>query len=72
MTENKRMRLGDILLMRGLIAVEGLAAALERQRQKRGRLGESIVELGLMSSEQMSAVIDATPVSTGAACLACC
>jgi len=55
------MRLGDILLMRGLIAVEGLASALERQRQKRGRLGESIVELGLMSSEQVSAVIDETP-----------
>jgi hypothetical protein len=61
MTEHKRMRLGDILLMRELIAAEGLAAALERQRQKRGRLGESIVELGLMTPEQMSAVIDETP-----------
>jgi hypothetical protein len=61
MTDSKRMRLGDILLMRGLIAVEGLADALERQRQKRGRLGESIVELGLMSSEEVSAVIDETP-----------
>jgi hypothetical protein len=61
MTENRRMRLGDILLMRELIPAEGLAAALERQRQKRGRLGESIVELGLMTHEQMSAVIDETP-----------
>ena len=61
MTDGKRMRLGDILLMRELIPAEGLAAALERQRQRRGRIGESIVELGLMTPEQMSAVIDQTP-----------
>jgi hypothetical protein len=57
----KRMRLGDILLMRGLIPMEGLSAALERQRERRGRLGQNIIELGLMSPEQLSMVLDETP-----------
>jgi hypothetical protein len=60
-TEAKRMRIGDILLMRGLIPLEGLSAALERQRERRGRLGQSIIELGLMSEDQLSTVLDETP-----------
>ena len=57
------MRLGDILLIRGLVAIDGLKAALNRQRHEGGRLSESIVALGLMSSAQMAAFLDETPAS---------
>ena len=50
-------------LMRGLLAVDGLKSALNRQRHEGGRLSESIVALGLMSSGQMAAVLDETPAS---------
>jgi hypothetical protein len=59
--QSQRMRLGDILLMRGLVGMQGLEAALERQRQQGGRLGESIVALGLLTHEQLTAVLDETP-----------
>jgi hypothetical protein len=55
------MRLGDILLMRGLVSIEGLEAALQQQRQEGGKLGECIVALGLMTAEQLQAVLDETP-----------
>ena len=59
----KPLRLGDILLMRGLVAVDALEAALDRQREKGGRLGESIIALGLMSPGQLKAVLDETPTT---------
>ena len=57
----KPLRLGDLLLMRGLVAVKDLEAALERQRQQGGPLGESVVALGLLSPEQLQAVLRETP-----------
>jgi hypothetical protein len=60
-TPSKRMRLGDILLMRGLVDVDGLEAALDRQQRLGGRIGESIVALGLISFDQLTAVLDETP-----------
>ena len=57
----KPLRLGDVLLMRGLVAVDGLEAALDRQRREGGPLGESVVALGLMTSEQLLAVLRETP-----------
>ncbi len=60
-TSSKQMRLGEILLMRGLVTVEGIEAALARQRREGGRLGENIVFLGLMSEAQLAAVLDETP-----------
>jgi hypothetical protein len=60
-TPSKCMRLGDILLMRGLVDVDGLEAALDRQRALGGRIGESIVALGLISPDQLTAVLDETP-----------
>ncbi len=55
------MRLGDILLMRGLVGSSGIESAVERQRQLGGRLGENLIALGLMTTEQLYAVIDQTP-----------
>jgi len=55
------MRLGDILLYRGLVSAEGLERALKLQREKSGRLGEHLVELGLITHEQLHAVLEETP-----------
>lgn len=63
MTVPKPLRLGDILLMRGLVGVDALEAALDRQREQGGRLGESIIALGLMSPSQLKAVLDETPTT---------
>jgi predicted ATPase with chaperone activity len=56
------MRLGDILLMRGLVRSSELDAAVERQRQQGGRLGENLIALGFMTTEQLYGVIEDTPV----------
>lgn len=69
MTADKLLRLGDVLLMRGLVAVEDLEAALDRQREQGGPLGESVVALGLLSPEQLQAVlrdVPALPFTVGA------
>jgi hypothetical protein len=56
------VRLGDILLMRGLVRPPELDAAVERQRQQGGRLGENLIALGFISTEQLYGVIEDTPV----------
>ena len=56
------MRLGDVLLMRGMVRDTDLEAAVERQRQRGGRLGENLIALGLLSAEQLYAVTTDTPV----------
>jgi hypothetical protein len=61
MMASKRMRLGDILLMRGLVGREGLEEALALQRQQGGRLGECIVALGLMTAAALAEVLNETP-----------
>ncbi len=55
------MRLGDVLLYRGLVSAADLEKALSRQREKSGRLGEHLIALGLISQEQLDAVLDETP-----------
>jgi hypothetical protein len=56
------MRLGDVLLMRGLVRTTDIASAVERQREQGGRLGDNLIALGLMSTEQLYCVMDETPV----------
>jgi SpoVK/Ycf46/Vps4 family AAA+-type ATPase len=56
------MRLGDILLMRGMVRPAELEAAVERQRQQGGKLGENLIALGFMTTEQLYGVIEDTPV----------
>jgi len=55
------MRLGDILMMRGLVRSSDIETAIERQRLEGGRLGENLIALGLMTTEQLYAVMDETP-----------
>ena len=57
------MQLGDILLYRGLVSVENLEIALERQRERSGRLGEHLLDLRFIDYEQLRAVLDETPAS---------
>lgn len=42
-------RLGALLVERGVITSEQLAAALEQQQQTGQRLGEAVIELGFTS-----------------------
>jgi Type II secretion system (T2SS), protein E, N-terminal domain len=48
------LRLGDLLVSRGLITSEQLADALFAQRQFGGRLGTNLVELGFVSDDQLA------------------
>jgi len=50
-------RLGERLLVRGLISVADLDEALERQRERGLRLGEMLVELGAVSSAALAEVL---------------
>jgi len=50
-------RLGERLLARGLVTVDDLDAALERQRERGLRLGEMLVELGAISSTDLAEVL---------------
>lgn len=43
--EPRRMRLGEILIKRGVITEEQLNEALNLQREKKGRLGEHLIKL---------------------------
>jgi len=50
------VQLGEILVARGLVSVEDVAAAQERQRRKGGRLGDVLVDLHLLSASELEAV----------------
>lgn len=57
------MRLGELLVGRGLVTVEQIELATERQRTEGGRLGENLIALGMMTEDQLESVIHDTPVS---------
>ncbi len=58
-----QMRLGDVLIMRGLLTSRQLGAALDRQSSMGGRLADNVVALGLLSGEQIAAVLDDIPAT---------
>jgi hypothetical protein len=51
------MRLGEILVGRGLVGQDELDAALARQRAEGGRLGNHLVALGALSVTQLLTVL---------------
>jgi predicted ATPase with chaperone activity len=55
------MRLGEVLVLRGVASVDDIAAALGRQRSVGGRLGENLVALGATSAEAIAEVVERTP-----------
>jgi hypothetical protein len=58
------VQLGEILVARGLVTVEDVAAAQERQRRKGGRLGDVLVELHLVSDSELDAVMKSITETT--------
>jgi len=55
------MRLGEILLRRGLVTDADIEAALALQHTEGGRLGDNLIALGRLTAEQLAAVINAAP-----------
>jgi len=49
------MRLGEILLRRGLVTDADIEAALALQRSEGGRLGDNLIALGRLTAEQLAA-----------------
>ena len=57
------MRLGEMLVGRGLVTDAEIKAAMERQRIAGGRLGENLIALGYITDEQLEAVINSAPAT---------
>ncbi len=55
------MKLGDILVAKGLVSTEDINRALEHQAANGCRIGESVVALGLLTKEQVDKVFDEAP-----------
>ena len=55
------MRLGEMLVARGLVAAADIEFALQRQQAYGGRLRDNLVALNLLSEEQLAAAIEGTP-----------
>jgi type IV pilus assembly protein PilB len=51
--KKKKMRLGEILIERGIIDNSGLDRALEKQKQSGGLLGEVLLKMGLVKEEDI-------------------
>ena len=55
------MSLGGLLVGCGLVTLDDIDAALERQRAEGGRLGDNLIALGLLTAEDLMSVISSTP-----------
>jgi len=51
--ENKRLRLGDILIQAGMITPDQLTVAIEAQKKTKGRLGKALIHLGFITEENL-------------------
>ena len=54
---NKRIRLGDLLVQKGLITEEQLMRALKEQRQRGTKLGETLISLGYVSERAIVKIL---------------
>ena len=57
MIYRKKVRLGDVLIRKGLIDEEQLKNALEQQKEKKMLLGETLIELGCISRDKLNDVL---------------
>jgi energy-coupling factor transporter ATP-binding protein EcfA2 len=55
------MKLGNILVAKGLMTAEQVNQAMEHNAANGGRLGDSIVALGFLSHQQIDAVLNEAP-----------
>lgn len=60
------MRLGEILVARGIVSLEQLNSALEIQQQKGNRLGDILVSMNLLTTEKMQSVLASVTLMTPA------
>lgn len=51
------MRLGQLLVARGVVAQEAIEVALQRQRRQGGRLGRHLIDLGVLTIEQLASAL---------------
>ncbi|HTX41791.1 MAG TPA: hypothetical protein VMD25_08180 [Acidobacteriaceae bacterium] len=56
-----RLQLGDLLVQAGLVTVENLSTALERQVSQGGRLGENLVAIGALTQSALDAFLHYVP-----------
>lgn len=57
MIYRKKVRLGDLLVQKGIITEEQLSEALKQQKEKKLMLGEMIVSMGFASQSQINDVL---------------
>ena len=57
------MQMSKLLIARGLISVDDVARAIERQQAEGGRLDDSLVALDLLTQEQLDEVRSFTPTA---------
>lgn len=57
MIYRKKVRLGDLLVQKGIITEEQLSEALKQQKEKKLMLGEMIVSMGFASQSQINGVL---------------
>lgn len=57
MIYRKKVRLGDLLVKKGIITEEQLSEALKQQKEKKLMLGEMIVSMGFASQSQINDVL---------------
>jgi hypothetical protein len=55
------VKLGNILVAKGLVTADDINRAIEHQNQNGGRLGDSIVAIGLLTKEQIDKVLEDAP-----------
>ncbi len=60
------MQLGEILVARGLVTVDDVIVAQERQRRRGSKLGDVLVEMNLLTTSQLTSVMasiaETTPI----------
>ncbi len=57
MNYRKKVRLGDLLVQKGIITEEQLGEALKKQKEKKLMLGEMIVSMGFATQSQINDVL---------------
>ena len=57
MATNKRIRLGDLLVQKGLITEDQLMRALKEQRLRGTKLGETLISLGFVSEHAIVKIL---------------
>jgi hypothetical protein len=51
------MRLGELLVIQGLVTPQDVEAALERQKQEPGRIGTHLVAMGAVAKKKLGSVL---------------